>query len=106
MFVRSRLAPARLTRPGCAGGYTRVTLECTVAGTPYFGCHAGRRGSAVALLAELQSVGAEAGFTACERAVLAHGGMGYAKEFHVERLMREVMINRIAPVSQQLVLSY
>ena len=51
-------------------------------------------------------VGAEAGFTACERAVLAHGGMGYAKEFHVERLMREVMINRIAPVSQQLVLSY
>ncbi len=51
-------------------------------------------------------VGAEAGFTACERAVLAHGGMGYAKEFHVERLMREVMINRIAPVSQQLALSY
>ena len=51
-------------------------------------------------------IGAEAGFTACERAVLAHGGMGYAKEFHVERLMREVMINRIAPVSQQLVLSY
>ena len=51
-------------------------------------------------------VGAEAGFTACERADLAHGGIGYAKEFHVERLMREVMINRIAPVSQQLVLSY
>ena len=48
----------------------------------------------------------EVGFTACERAVLAHGGMGYAKEFHVERLMREVMINRIAPVSQQLVLNY
>ena len=51
-------------------------------------------------------ISAEAGFTACERAVLAHGGMGYAKEFHVERLMREVMINRIAPVSQQLALSY
>jgi len=48
----------------------------------------------------------EVGFTACERAVLTHGGMGYAKEFHVERLMREVMINRIAPVSQQLVLNY
>jgi len=51
-------------------------------------------------------LGSEAGFTACERAVLAHGGMGYAKEFHVERLMREVMINRIAPVSQQMVLNF
>ena len=48
----------------------------------------------------------EAGFTACERAVMTHGGMGYAKEFHVERLMREVMINRIAPVSQQMVLNF
>ncbi len=51
-------------------------------------------------------MGSEAGFTACERSVLAHGGMGYAKEFHVERLMREVMINRIAPISQQLVLNF
>jgi acyl-CoA dehydrogenase len=51
-------------------------------------------------------LGGEAGFTACERSVLTHGGMGYAKEFHVERLMREVMINRIAPVSQQLVLNF
>ena len=51
-------------------------------------------------------LGSEAGFTACERAVMTHGGMGYAKEFNVERLMREVMINRIAPVSQQMVLNY
>ncbi len=49
---------------------------------------------------------AEAAFTACERAVLTHGGMGYAKEFHVERLLREVLIPRIAPVSQELILSY
>ena len=48
----------------------------------------------------------EAGFKACERAIMTHGGMGYAKEFHVERLMREVMINRIAPVSQQMVLNF
>jgi acyl-CoA dehydrogenase len=47
---------------------------------------------------------AEAGFSACETAVLTHGGMGYAKEFHVERLMREVMIARIAPVSRELIL--
>jgi acyl-CoA dehydrogenase len=49
---------------------------------------------------------AEAGFDACEAAVLSHGGMGYAKEFHVERLMREVMIARIAPVSRELILSH
>lgn len=48
-------------------------------------------------------LGAEAGFTACERAVLTHGGMGYAQEYHVERLFREVQIGRIAPVSQQLI---
>jgi acyl-CoA dehydrogenase len=49
-------------------------------------------------------LGAEAGFKACETAVLAHGGMGYAKEFHVERLLREVMIARIAPISRELIL--
>ena len=32
--------------------------------------------------------------------------MGYAKEFHVERLMREAMIPILAPVSQQMVLNY
>ena len=51
-------------------------------------------------------LGARAGHAACETAVLTHGGFGYAKEYHVERLYREVMINRIAPVSEQLVLSY
>ena len=51
-------------------------------------------------------LGAEAGFKACTQAVMTHGGMGYAKEFHVERLMREIMICRIAPVSPQLILCY
>jgi acyl-CoA dehydrogenase len=49
---------------------------------------------------------AEAGFHACEQAVLTHGGMGYAQEYHVERYFRESMIPRIAPVSPQLILSY
>lgn len=49
---------------------------------------------------------AEAGFRACEQAVLTHGGMGYSKEFHVERYLREIMIPRIAPVSRELILSY
>jgi acyl-CoA dehydrogenase len=48
----------------------------------------------------------EAGFEACETAVLTHGGMGYSKEFHVERYMREVMLCRIAPVSRELILSH
>jgi len=48
----------------------------------------------------------EAGFQACEQAVMTHGGFGYAKEFHVERYLREVMIPRIAPISPQLVLSF
>ena len=49
---------------------------------------------------------AEAGFHACEAAVMTHGGMGYAKEFHVERYFREIMIPRIAPVSPQMVLNF
>tara|TARA_R110000868_G_scaffold115630_2_gene308692 strand:- start:9805 stop:10974 length:1170 start_codon:yes stop_codon:yes gene_type:complete len=49
---------------------------------------------------------AEAGFHACETSVMTHGGMGYAKEFHVERYLREIMIARIAPVSRELVLSF
>jgi acyl-CoA dehydrogenase len=49
-------------------------------------------------------LGAEAGFQACTRAVMTHGGMGYAKEYHVERLLREVLITRLAPISPQLIL--
>lgn len=48
----------------------------------------------------------EAGFHACETAVMTHGGFGYAKEYHVERYLRESMIPRIAPVSPQLALCY
>jgi acyl-CoA dehydrogenase len=51
-------------------------------------------------------LGGEAGFTACETAVLAHGGMGYAKEYFVERYFREAMIARIAPVSREMILNY
>jgi acyl-CoA dehydrogenase len=49
---------------------------------------------------------AEAAFEACDAAILTHGGMGYAKEFHVERYMRECMIARIAPISPHLILNY
>jgi len=49
---------------------------------------------------------AEAGFRACEQALLTHGGMGYAKEYHIERYLREAMIPRLAPVSPQLILCF
>ena len=49
---------------------------------------------------------AEAAHKACQRAVLTHGGMGYSKEFHVERYLREIMIPVIAPVSQELIKSF
>lgn len=49
---------------------------------------------------------AEAGYRACERAVMTHGGMGYAKDYDVERYFREILIARIAPVSRELILSF
>jgi acyl-CoA dehydrogenase len=48
----------------------------------------------------------EAGFRACETAVMTHGGMGYAKEYHVERFLRESLIPRIAPVSREMIMSF
>ena len=49
---------------------------------------------------------AEACFHACENAIMTHGGMGYAKEYHVERYLRESWIPRLAPVSPQLILCF
>ena len=49
---------------------------------------------------------AEACFKACEQSVMTHGGIGYAKEFHVERYLRESFIARIAPVSREMILNY
>lgn len=49
---------------------------------------------------------AEAAFTACERAVMTHGGMGYALEYDVERYFRECLVPRIAPVSREMILNY
>lgn len=51
-------------------------------------------------------LGARAAFDACTKAVMTHGGMGYAREYQVERLFRESMLPRIAPVTEQLILSF
>jgi acyl-CoA dehydrogenase len=51
-------------------------------------------------------LGARASFEACKTAIMTHGGMGYAKEYQVERLFRESMLPVLAPVSEQLILSF
>jgi acyl-CoA dehydrogenase len=48
----------------------------------------------------------EAAFTACDRALQVFGGVGYAKEFNVERYWREARMGRIAPISNEMVLNY
>jgi acyl-CoA dehydrogenase len=49
---------------------------------------------------------AEAALGACQTAVTTHGGMGYAREYHVERYLREAMIARLAPVTAEMILNY
>jgi len=48
----------------------------------------------------------EACFDACQEAVMTHGGFGYAKEYHVERYLRESLVGRIAPVTPHLILCF
>jgi acyl-CoA dehydrogenase len=49
---------------------------------------------------------ADAGFAAADAAVQTLGGMGYAREYHVERYFREARLMRLAPISQEMVLNY
>ena len=49
---------------------------------------------------------ADAAFDAADRAMQTHGGLGYAREYHVERYFREARLMRIAPISQEMVLNY
>lgn len=51
-------------------------------------------------------LGSRAGYQACQQAVLTLGGMGYAKEYVVERLLREVLVCRIGPITDQMILNF
>ena len=51
-------------------------------------------------------LGARAGYDACLQSLMTHGGFGYAKEYHVERLLREVTVTRIAPITEQLIMCF
>lgn len=55
---------------------------------------------------ESKYLAGEAGYNAADVAINVHGGYGYAKEYHVERYLREARLNRIAPISQEMVLNY
>jgi acyl-CoA dehydrogenase len=48
----------------------------------------------------------EVSFKTCQQALMTHGGFGYAKEYHVERYLRESLVGRIAPISPQLILCF
>ena len=49
---------------------------------------------------------AEAAYQAADHAVQTHGGFGYAREYDVERYWREARLMRLAPITQEMVLSY
>ena len=48
----------------------------------------------------------EACFKTCQQALMTYGGFGYAKEYHVERYLRESLVGRIAPITPQLILCF
>ena len=80
-------------------GYLTATILAVLLSAP-FAADADRARTDVDYLA------GEATFKACTNAVMTMGGMGYAKEFHVERYFRECLIHRLAPVSPQLILCH
>lgn len=98
-------------RSGSSKLKPRFRLSCALRGAGLRGA-----GRAAKLYDEDQPCGAEANaakflaadaaYEACDRAVRTHGGFGYAKEYHVERYLREIMIPRIAPVSRELIMCY
>ncbi len=49
---------------------------------------------------------AEAAFEAADIAVQAHGGFGVAREYDVERYLREARLTRLVPIAQELALNY
>lgn len=53
-----------------------------------------------------RNLAGSAAYEAAFRAVRTHGGFGFAQEYHVERYFRESVLNFIAPVSEELILSY
>ncbi|QSR32211.1 acyl-CoA dehydrogenase [Nocardioides sp. S5] len=79
-----------------ARGLTREAAEAYEAGAP--------NTAVTANLALLTA--ARAAFQACDSALQVHGGAGYMKDFHIERLWREVRLVQLAPVSQEMIKNF
>ena len=77
-----------------------VVREATLALRPAAPCRVGEDANIAKWLA------ADAGFQAADQAMQTLGGIGYAKEYDVERYWREARLMRIAPISQEMILNY
>ena len=97
--ARTRASSIRWPSAGCSsrapGGWPCSAAALYDAGEP-----CGAEANAAKFL------GARAGHDAAWQAIATHGGFGYAKEYQVERLYREVALTRIAPITEQLILSF
>jgi acyl-CoA dehydrogenase len=51
-------------------------------------------------------IASQAASAAVEQAMQTMGGMGFAKEMHVERLWRDARLFRFAPVSEEMILNF
>lgn len=51
-------------------------------------------------------IASQAASAAAEQSMQVMGGMGYSKEFHVERLWRDARLFRFAPISEEMILNY
>jgi acyl-CoA dehydrogenase len=51
-------------------------------------------------------IAADAAVAATDRALQTLGGMGFAREFHVERLWRDARVFAVAPIPQEMILSF
>ena len=97
--ARTRASSIRWPRTGCI--WSRPgRWRCARPGSTISGQPCGAEANAAKFL------GARAGHDAAWQAIMTHGGFGYAKEYHVERLFREVSITRLAPITEQLILSF
>ena len=79
----------------CAAVMNHKAAALHDAGMPY-----GSQANMAKLLA------AQAAAEGIERAMQTMGGMGYAKETHLERLWRDARLFRFAPVSEEMILNY
>jgi acyl-CoA dehydrogenase len=67
-------------------------------------CDLGQSYGSEANMAKL--IAARAAMHAIERSMQTMGGMGYAREYHVERLWRDARLFKFAPVSEEMILNF